>query len=284
MISETGQPTSRADAEAAVLRAAAADPRLRHGAPDRIDDLAVTFGDGWALGTWSDPAAADVQLLLHQDAPVGWAVLLPKGSWGREDRGGYAAVLYRSDRPEEGELVLGDLGRPRVSGHVHEALEHIRWAQAARTDRSTATTSTVSPGQRPGSRLRGLVDQRLAQQAQSSPTVPAAVLPQPEMAVPRHPLTRGAPATPEVRRQLPLQHFGDWWRLEGWLAHPDVWLVTDEGREVGWVERDLPGLTGRWVAVYDQCFVVDAATEDVLHFDTPEDAAYIVQQAYLQQV
>ncbi|MGW4698446.1 hypothetical protein ACWEO1_39460 [Kitasatospora cineracea] len=51
------------------------------------------------------------------------------------------------------------------------------------------------------------------------------------------------------------------------------------------MERNVPGLpVGKWAALYEQCFVVDAATSRALLCDTPEDAAYLVNQAYLHNV
>ncbi|WP_282206829.1 hypothetical protein [Kitasatospora fiedleri] len=286
------KPASRTDTEAALLRAAAADPRLRHGDPDRVDDLALTLAENWSLGTWSKTAAAGLQLLLHQDEVAGWTVLLPPGPWGREGGGGHAAVLHRHDRPKEGEFVMGDFGRPRVSEHAHEALEHIRWGLAPRRrDAHTARTAAPVPADtgraatRSGGRLRDLVDQRLAQQGLSHADPQPVDGDKEEMLpAPKHPHFRGVPSITVTVRQLgPHAKWGHWWRLEGWPEHPDIWLVTGEGHEVGWVERNVPGLPkDKWAAVYEWCFVVDAATGRVLLYDTPEDAAYTVNQAYLR--
>ncbi|MGW4808010.1 hypothetical protein [Kitasatospora sp. NPDC004272] len=76
-------------------RAACTDPVRRFGAPERVDDLAVTFGPGWTLASWSDPQAVDVQLLLHRGRPVGWTAPLPDGPWGRA---GHIAAQHRDDR------------------------------------------------------------------------------------------------------------------------------------------------------------------------------------------
>ncbi|MEU3495412.1 hypothetical protein ABZ747_18225 [Kitasatospora cineracea] len=79
----------------ALRRAACTDPVRRFGEPQRVDDLAVTFGPGWALASWNDPQAADVQLLLHHGRPVGWTAPLPDGSWGRA---GHIAAQHHDER------------------------------------------------------------------------------------------------------------------------------------------------------------------------------------------
>ncbi|MGW4814312.1 hypothetical protein ACWEPB_22065 [Kitasatospora cineracea] len=76
-------------------RAACTDPVRRLGAPERVDDLAVTFGPGWTLASWSDPQAVDVQLLLHRGRPVGWTAPLPDGPWGRA---GHIAARHHDEK------------------------------------------------------------------------------------------------------------------------------------------------------------------------------------------
>ncbi|MFD8708333.1 hypothetical protein ACFV1W_38120 [Kitasatospora sp. NPDC059648] len=121
-----------------------------------------------------------------------------------------------------------------------------------------ATAAPVSPrGETPpgGERLRDLVDQRLAQQQTAPRPAPAAPTPaspqQPaELPVPADPMHRRLPPS-DVRVALDAGRFGDWWALAGWTVNPDVYLVTGEGHQVGWVERGLAGIGDRWVAVYE---------------------------------
>ncbi|GAA2278934.1 MULTISPECIES: hypothetical protein [Kitasatospora] len=63
-----------------------------------------------------------------------------------------------------------------------------------------------------------------------------------------------------------------------------MFLVRGEGHQVGWVERDLPGIGDRWVAVYENYFIGDQATQEAMLHDTPEQAARTVQRAYLQNL
>ncbi|WP_158715312.1 hypothetical protein [Kitasatospora phosalacinea] len=88
-------PVQHAQDFETLRRAACTDPVRRFGEPQRVDDLAVTFGPGWTLASWSDPQAADIQLLLHRGRPVGWTAPLPDGPWGRA---GHIAAQHRDDR------------------------------------------------------------------------------------------------------------------------------------------------------------------------------------------
>ncbi|MGW4698564.1 hypothetical protein ACWEO1_40075 [Kitasatospora cineracea] len=127
-----------------------------------------------------------------------------------------AAVPDRSDGPASGSV---ESERPRP-------------AAAVPADRSGNPAAPV------GGRLRGLVEQRLAQQqAQPRTAAPTAGLrPGPVggvgeemLLVPRHPHSRGYPSiTVTVRELGPHAKWGHWWRLEGWPEHPDLWLVTDD--------------------------------------------------------
>ncbi|MFJ5928037.1 hypothetical protein ACIQF6_36125 [Kitasatospora sp. NPDC092948] len=245
------RPALRTDAE--VLRAAAADPRTRHGDPDRIDDLGITIGDGLELGTWTAPDAAGLQLLLHDGAVAGWTVLLPMGPWGRNGRGGHAAVVHRPGRP--GEFVLGDLGRPRVADRPGEALDLLHRAVRARR--------TARPAARPG----------------RPPAAPAPAQPTPapvDVPVP-YDLALGRPTgwTPPSERGLGTPDRS--YALGGglvhltWPAHPGVQGVEQHGRLIGWAEQWDPE-TGAWSTLLDGHQVIDAADDHVLLSATPADA------------
>ncbi|ARF83195.1 hypothetical protein B6264_30085 (plasmid) [Kitasatospora aureofaciens] len=139
-----------------------------------------------------------------------------------------------------------------------------------------------------GERLRGLVDQRLAQQQTAPRPTPAQPTPatpqQPtEVPVPADPMHRRLPPS-DVRVALDAGRFGDWWALAGWTVNPDVYLVTGEGHQIGWVERGLTGIGDRWVAVYEGYFIGDVHTQEAMLHDTPEQAAFTVHTAYLQNL
>jgi len=155
-----------------------------------------------------------------------------------------------------------------------------------------ATAAPVAPrGETPpgGDRLRELVGQRLAQQqtaprpAQSAPAAPDQQQPPTEVPVPADPMHRRLPPS-DVRVALDAGRFGDWWALAGWTVNPDVYLVTAEGHQVGWVERGLPGIGDRWVAVCEGYFIGDVHTQEAMLHDTPEQAAFTVHTAYLQNL
>ncbi|MER8100890.1 hypothetical protein [Kitasatospora sp. NPDC094016] len=59
-----------------------------------------------------------------------------------------------------------------------------------------------------------------------------------------------------------------------------MYLVLGEGHQVGWVERGLPGLGDRWVAMYENHFIGDQATREAMLHDTPEQAAADYAAAY----
>ncbi len=59
--------------------------------------------------------------------------------------------------------------------------------------------------------------------------------------------------------------------------------MTGEGHTVGWVVRGPAG-NKEWVAIYEQCFLGDPATQEPVLHDTPEQAAHTVMKAYLEQV
>ncbi|MEV7189989.1 hypothetical protein [Kitasatospora sp. NPDC093102] len=143
------------------------------------------------------------------------------------------------------------------------------------------TSPTAQAGERA---LRELVDRRLAQQTAATPLPAAPTGPEPmEVTVPADPGLRRLPDT-DAAVALDPGVFGDWWSLAGWTVNPDVYLVLGEGHQVGWVERDLPGLGDRWVAVYEGYFIGDQATQDAMLHDTPEQAARTVQLAYLHNL
>ncbi|WP_404870900.1 hypothetical protein ACI1MP_37210 (plasmid) [Kitasatospora griseola] len=262
------QPVPRTVAE--VLRAAAADPRTRYGDPDRIDDLALTIGDGLELGTWTAPEAADVQLLLHNGTVAGWTVLLPEGGWGRDGRGGHAAVVRRPGRA--GEFVLGDLGRPRVADRPSEALELLhRAVQASRTaprlrPGSGPASSAARPGRPPA----------VPAPVQSAP-VPAAAM---DVPVP-YDLALGRPTgwTPPTERGLGTPDRS--YALGGGLVHltwpdfPGVQGVEQHGRLVGWAE-EWDHAAGTWSTLLDGRQVIDAADNRVLLSATPVDAVTLL--------
>ncbi|MET8629769.1 hypothetical protein ABZW30_39610 [Kitasatospora sp. NPDC004669] len=87
-----------------------------------------------------------------------------------------------------------------------------------------------------------------------------------------------------MRVALDAGRFGDWWALAGWTVQPDVYLVTGEGQQVGWVERGLAGIGDRWVAVYEGYSMGDINTQEAALHDTPEQAAFTVHTAYLQNL
>ncbi|MET8624751.1 hypothetical protein ABZW30_13495 [Kitasatospora sp. NPDC004669] len=177
------------------------------------------------------------------------------------------------------------LGRPQaVSAPVSPR------GETAPTARHAASAPVAPRGETPlgGERLRELVDQRLAQQqtaprpALAAPT-PAAPKPPAEVPVPADPMHRRLPPS-DVRVALDARRFGDWWALAGWTVNPDVYLVTGEGHQVGWVERGLTGIGDRWVAVYEGYFIGDVHTQEAMLHDTPEQAAFTVHTAYLQNL
>jgi hypothetical protein len=139
-----------------------------------------------------------------------------------------------------------------------------------------------------GERLRELVGQRLAQQQTAPrpapvPTTLAAPQRPTEAPVPADPMHRRLPPS-DVRVALDPGLFGDWWALAGWTVNPDVYLVTGEGPQIGWAERGLTGIGDCWVAVYQGYFIGDVRTQEAMLHDTPEQAAFTVHTAYLQNL
>ncbi|MGE7439278.1 hypothetical protein [Kitasatospora sp. NPDC001175] len=104
-----------------------------------------------------------------------------------------------------------------------------------------------------------------------------------EVTVPADPRLRRLPDT-DVCIGLDYRVFGDYWSLAGWTVNPDVYLVLGEGHQVGWVERGLPGIGDRRVAVYENYLIGDQATREATLHDTPEQAARTVQLAYLRNL
>ncbi|MFJ9448003.1 hypothetical protein ACIRRH_40180 [Kitasatospora sp. NPDC101235] len=128
------------------------------------------------------------------------------------------------------------------------------------------------------------MDRHLTQQTATAPPPAAPTGPEPmEVTVPTDPALRRLPDS-DAAVVLNPHVFGDWWSLAGWTVNPDVYLVLGEGHQVGWVERGLPGLGDRWVAVYEGYFIGDQATQDAMLHDTPEQAARTVQLAYLHNL
>ncbi|MFE2729289.1 hypothetical protein [Kitasatospora sp. NPDC059327] len=154
-----------------------------------------------------------------------------------------------------------------------------------------AVASVVPRGGTPGpagggDRLRDLVGRRLAQQEPRPASAAAPTIPSPPpgtLTVPRDPTLRGLPDL-DAHRALDPGVFGDHWALAGWTVQPDVLLVLGEGHQVGWVERGLPGLGDRWIAVAGGYFIGDPVTHDALLHDTPAQAARTVQLAHLHNL
>ncbi len=136
-------------------------------------------------------------------------------------------------------------------------------------------------------RLRGLVDQRLAQQgAVPAPGAPKASTADPgagTISVPREPMLRGLPRGMDVNVPLDERIFGHDWALAGWTVQPDVLVVLGEGHHVGWVERGLDGGDG-WVAVHDGYFLGDPTTQQAILHATPELAARTIHQAHVHDL
>ncbi|WP_147465260.1 hypothetical protein [Streptomyces sp. 1114.5] len=146
----------------------------------------------------------------------------------------------------------------------------------------------MKPRRPGGERLRGLVDQCLAQQQTAPRPAPAqpapATLPRPAgVPVPTDPMHRCLPPS-DVHAALDARLFGDYWALAGWTVNPDVYLVTGEGHQVGWVVRGLAGIGDRWVAMREGYFIGDINTQEAMLHDTPEQAARTVHTAYLQNL
>ncbi|MFE2414988.1 hypothetical protein ACFXDE_42355 [Kitasatospora sp. NPDC059408] len=111
----------RAEDFEALRRAACTIPTVRFGEPDRLDDLSVTFGEGWMVASWDAPGTEDVHQLLYRGRPIGWTAPLPDGPWGQA---GHIAAEH------EGEQTA--VVRPRTHRTVGEALDAIQRAHADR--------------------------------------------------------------------------------------------------------------------------------------------------------
>ncbi|RAJ32839.1 hypothetical protein K353_05837 [Kitasatospora sp. SolWspMP-SS2h] len=245
----------------AVLRAAS-DPVRRFGAPDRTDDLALTFGPGWSTTSWSAREAAGVHQFHHHGVRVGWAALLGDGPWGP---GGWIAVLHLADGRTE--PLIGDRGRPRVHPGWSEALDALRSTRRV----PPATAARTPDADRPRPSTGGWLGPRAAEPAAGT------------VRVPRDPLRRGLPRSMDLHIPLDPAVFGYAWELAGWTVQPDVLVVLGEGYPVGWVERGLDGGDGR-VAVYENHFLGDPKTQQAALHDTPELAAHSILRAHVHDL
>ncbi|MFF7459686.1 hypothetical protein [Kitasatospora sp. NPDC008115] len=99
-------------------REACTDPEIRFDFPDLLDDLEVTFGPGWELGSWLVPEAQGVLQLRLDSTPIGWTAPLPDGPWGQA---GWIACLYQ----QGGRLLIDTLSRPRTLPTADLALDAI---------------------------------------------------------------------------------------------------------------------------------------------------------------
>ncbi|MFJ9777780.1 hypothetical protein ACIRVF_42175 [Kitasatospora sp. NPDC101157] len=222
--------------------------------------------------------------LASMDIPVAAATSEPVPTTGGPDpAGGPAPIAPRGETPPPVDPVLA---RPQASVAPVPPRGETRLAP------QSATAAPIAPrGETPpppgGERLRGLLDQRLAQQ-QTAPRpaaqpVPAAPPRPAEVPVPTDPLHRRLPPS-DVHVALDARLFGDYWALAGWTVNPDVYLVLGEGHQVGWVERGLAGIGGQWVAMREGYFIGNQATQEAMLHDTPEQAAFTVHTAYLQNL
>ncbi|PJN23120.1 hypothetical protein [Kitasatospora sp. CB02891] len=141
----------------------------------------------------------------------------------------------------------------------------------------------MSPAPAAERRLRGLVDQRLAQQSAGTRETPVPAPGTGTVTVPRDPLLRGLPRGMDVRIPLDERVFGYDWALAGWTVQPDVLVVLGEGHQVGWVEHGLDGGDG-WVAVHDGYFLGDPATQQAALHTTPELAAQAIHHAHIHDL
>ncbi|MFD4661653.1 hypothetical protein ACFWP2_39290 [Kitasatospora sp. NPDC058444] len=123
------QRSAAATAEQA-RRAACTDPETRFDVPDFLDDLEVTFGPGWELGSWHTPEAKGVLQLRHRNRPVGWTAPLPDGPWGQA---GWIALLYQPRGTAK--LITDHFSRPKTHPTADLALDAI--LRAHQTTRPT---------------------------------------------------------------------------------------------------------------------------------------------------
>ncbi|MFD8782590.1 hypothetical protein [Kitasatospora sp. NPDC059599] len=110
---------SAADVAEQARRTACTDPERRFDFPDLLDDLEVTFGTGWELGSWLTPDAQGVLQLRHHSRPVGWTAPLPDGPWGQT---GWIALLYQ---PRGARLLVDNFSRPKTHPTADLALDAI---------------------------------------------------------------------------------------------------------------------------------------------------------------
>ncbi|MFF0416287.1 hypothetical protein ACFYUY_38395 [Kitasatospora sp. NPDC004745] len=130
-------PAARAEDFEALRRAACTDPVVRFGEPERLDDLDLTFGEGWSRTSWDDPRAEDVHQLLHRGRPVGWTAPLPDGPWGRA---GHIAAGYQGGRAAE--ILTDRTSGARTHRTVGDALDLLQRAHAEQRARAKGTTAT----------------------------------------------------------------------------------------------------------------------------------------------
>ncbi len=228
-----------ADANAP-LRTAVVDPVARFGASDRLDDLAVTFGAGWELATWSAPG---VRLLLHDGTPKGWTCRLPDGSWGL---GGWITVEHQGDgRP--GRFVADRFGRPRTFPTADLALDVLLLRAAASTTLSSAPAPAAADGV-------PVPDLALATAAGRTP-----------------PTLRGLG---DPHRDYVL---GDGLVHLTWPSAPTVQALEHRGRLAGWVE--VYDEDGNWIALVSGRPVADAADNIPLLSANPADALTLLRLA-----
>lgn len=237
------------------------------------EPLVSPRGETTASSDTSASTGVPVSAAGHEPAPV-------TGGRGPADR--TAPVTPRGETPSPTDPVPA---RPQASPTPVPPRGETQPVARPAVAAPVAPRGETLPG---GERLRGLVDQRLAQQQTAprptpAPPTPAAPQRPAEVPVPADPMHRRLPPS-DVRVALDAGRFGDWWALAGWTVNPDVYLVTGEGHQIGWVERGLAGIGGRWVAVYEGYFIGDVHTQEAMLHDTPEQAAFTVHTAYLQNL
>ncbi|MFD9063630.1 hypothetical protein ACFVZ3_19180, partial [Kitasatospora purpeofusca] len=120
----------------ALRRAACTDPVDRFGEPDRLDDLDLTFGEGWSRTSWDDPRAEDVHQLLHQGQPVGWTAPLPDGPWGRT---GHIAAGHQGGQADT--ILTDRTSGARTHRTVGDALDLLQRAHSEQRARAKSTTA-----------------------------------------------------------------------------------------------------------------------------------------------
>ncbi|MER5353371.1 hypothetical protein ABT093_23930 [Kitasatospora sp. NPDC002551] len=240
----TGTAGSLTAADAnAPLRNAVVDPYARFGGPDRLDDLAVTFGPGWELATWTAPG---VELLLHDGTAKGWTCRLPDGPWGL---GGWIAVQHQGDgRP--GQFIADRFSRPRTYRSADLALDVFHRA---------ATPATPPSGPAPA----------------PAPAAPDGI-PVPDLA-----LAAAAGRTPPTLRGLGDPHrdyaLGDGLVHLTWPGHPDAQALEQRGRLAGWTE--VYDDAGNWIALISGRPVADATDGIPLLSANPNDALTLLRLA-----